>query len=261
VCAKLCTTDDENVRIVSQSANSPKFGSDFTGAVPMNNDILKSQLLEIRRALELLCEPGEVYELRMLGTGKGTISGYFDNLDKLALDAARFCDDCHPEGIYLTINPVNRALLSRSANHCISYVRHTTSDRDVLRRRWFPLDFDPVRPAGISSTDEEHEAALARARKAQELLASMQFPSPVLADSGNGAHLLYRIDEENDDLARERLKRCLDALALKFDDDKVKVDKTTFNAARIWKLYGTIARKGDSLPDRPHRLARILART
>jgi hypothetical protein len=31
-----------------------------------------------------------------------------------------------------------------------------------------------------------------------------------------------------------------------------------FNPARIWKLYGTIARKGDSLPDRPHRLARVL---
>ena len=41
-------------------------------------------------------------------------------------------------------------------------------------------------------------------------------------------------------------------------DDRVKVDRTTYNAARIWKLYGTLVCKGDSTPDRPHRLARWL---
>jgi hypothetical protein len=39
----------------------------------------------------------------------------------------------------------------------------------------------------------------------------------------------------------------------------VEVDKTTFNAARICKLYGTVARKGSHLPERPHRLTRLLA--
>ena len=31
-----------------------------------------------------------------------------------------------------------------------------------------------------------------------------------------------------------------------------------FNAARIVKAYGTVARKGDDIPERPHRLSRIL---
>lgn len=35
-------------------------------------------------------------------------------------------------------------------------------------------------------------------------------------------------------------------------------DQTVFNPARLWKLYGTTARKGDDLPERPHRLARLL---
>ena len=35
----------------------------------------------------------------------------------------------------------------------------------------------------------------------------------------------------------------------------MKVDQSTFNAARIWKLYGTVARKGDDMPDRPHRIS------
>jgi hypothetical protein len=38
----------------------------------------------------------------------------------------------------------------------------------------------------------------------------------------------------------------------------VKVDVTCANAARIWKAYGTVARKGDSIPGRPHRRSQIL---
>ncbi|GAI49189.1 unnamed protein product, partial [marine sediment metagenome] len=48
------------------------------------------------------------------------------------------------------------------------------------------------------------------------------------------------------------------ALATRFDDDAVSIDPGVFNAARIWKLPGTLARKGDSTPDRPHRLATLL---
>ncbi len=33
---------------------------------------------------------------------------------------------------------------------------------------------------------------------------------------------------------------------------------TCANAARIWKAYGTVARKGDSILGRPHRISRIL---
>jgi hypothetical protein len=44
----------------------------------------------------------------------------------------------------------------------------------------------------------------------------------------------------------------------RYSDDTVKVDVTSANASRIWKAYGTVARKGDSIPGRPHRLSRIL---
>ena len=37
------------------------------------------------------------------------------------------------------------------------------------------------------------------------------------------------------------------------------VDLKVFNAARIWKLYGTKACKGDNTTERPHRLAKLLA--
>ena len=87
-------------------------------------------------------------------------------------------------------------------------------------------------------------------------LALKIWPEPILSDSGNGAHLLYRVEVPASDAGC--VKRCLQALAFRFDNDKVKIDEAVFNPSRIWKLYGTVSRKGDDMPDRLHRLARIL---
>jgi AAA domain-containing protein len=218
---------------------------------------LRADSAEIHGAIGLLCEPGEVYELRALGTTKGTVSGYFADFEKLAGNATGCSDRLQADGVYLTLNPVKHDLLARASNRLEGYAKHTSADADIVARRWLPLDFDPVRPAGISSTDVEHEAALAKARECIEVLKGAGFPDPVVADSGNGSHLLYRIDLPNDDASRDLLRRVLDSLDSLLSDEAITVDKTTFNAARIWKLYGTPTRKGDSLPDRPHRLARI----
>ncbi|MGB9610537.1 MAG: hypothetical protein ACPL7M_06145, partial [Bryobacteraceae bacterium] len=85
-----------------------------------------------------------------------------------------------------------------------------------------------------------------------------RWTAPVFSDSGNGAHLLYRIDLPNDAEAAELIKRCLRALAARFNTAVVAVDEATFNASRIFKVYGTTARKGDNTADRPHRMSRIL---
>ena len=48
-------------------------------------------------------------------------------------------------------------------------------------------------------------------------------------------------------------------MSIEFSDDKVEVDKTTYNPSRICRLYGTIACKGDNVPTRPNRQARIIS--
>ncbi len=133
------------------------------------------------------------------------------------------------------------------------------SDDQVILRRYLPIDTDPVRPAGISSTDEEHNAAIDRARSIERhLVAHLGFPRAIVGDSSNGGHVLPRIELPNDDAARLLVERCLQALDLRFSDECVVVDVSVSNAARVWKLYGTVAGKGDSLPERPHRVARLL---
>jgi hypothetical protein len=89
-----------------------------------------------------------------------------------------------------------------------------------------------------------------------DCLRERYFPEPIILDSGNGYHLLFLVDLPADDSGL--IERALKALAFKFSDDKVKIDSSNCNAARIWKMPGTLARKGDDTPDRPHRRAQVL---
>lgn len=216
---------------------------------------------EIRRALAILA-PAGVFEIRAPKTRQNsryeaTTAGYFDNPDDAVKAVAKLAG--RAPGIYITLNPVDPALLARSANRLDPRAKHTTNDAEIIARYWLLLDFDPVRPAGISSSDAEHQAALERALVVCGWLMNSQgWPAPVYADSGNGAHLLYRIDLPNDADSKALVEAVLKSLANRFDDDRVKLDTGVGNAARITKLYGTQARKGDPLPDRPYRISRIL---
>src|SRR5271155_92148 len=93
-------------------------------------------------------------------------------------------------------------------------------------------------------------------QRVQTELSKAGWPEPVVADSGNGYHLLYRIDLPSDDGGL--VKRVLAALAAQFNTPEVKIDEKVFNPARIVKLYGTKARKGDHTDERPHRWSKII---
>lgn len=216
----------------------------------------KADRENIAEAIRILFEPGQVVELRVPKAGKlGTISGYFDDYDKLAGELERLSGTA--PAVYYTLNPVNPALLARANNHTNAYAKVTTSDAadNVVRRLWLLIDCDPVRPADISSNGEEKEAARRMAAHIKKYLKTLGWSDPVIADSGNGYHLLYRIDLPNDDETRALIEAVLKALAARFDNSAVKIDQKVFNASRITKAYGTMACKGDSIPERPHRLS------
>src|SRR5262245_59290382 len=218
---------------------------------------VQSRYEAIQRGTELLMEPGQVYEVRIPKAGRnGTISGYFDDLGKLANAIAGL--DVTVPGIYVTLNPCNPALLARAANRMRERAEIATADADILRRNWFLIDCDPLRPAGISSTNAEHGRAISVACGIWDDLHSEGFPDPVVADSGNGAHLLYHISLPNTAESTQCIKRILSGVAKHCSTKDVAVDVSVYNAARITKLYGTMACKGDPTPDRPHRRSCIL---
>jgi P4 family phage/plasmid primase-like protien len=202
-----------------------------------------------------MCLPKETYELRCPNAG-ATISGYFNDFDILAKKASALSGNV--PAVYITINPVKPELLARAENRANPRAFITTGDREILRRTRLMIDCDAERPAGVSSTDEEHELALRRCRSIKNWLTQAGFPDPILADSGNGGHLIYAIDLPNDDASTTLVRSFLEAVGQQFSKAGVNVDQTVFNAARIDKLYGTMSCKGENTPERPHRLSRIL---
>ena len=213
----------------------------------------------ILAALGVLFTQEDVIELRAFPKGrKRTDAGYFDgqHSQQLTEHAARL--SASGAAVYVTLNPVDPQLLSRYSNRIENFAQSTTTDKQVTRRRWLLVDIDPVRPSGTSATDAQLDAAKVKARAVYGYLNGIGWGAPLVAESGNGMHLLYAIDLPNDDDATALVKAVLITLGERFDDTQTKVDRAVFNAARICKLYGTLANKGDHTAAAPWRLSKLL---
>lgn len=210
----------------------------------------------ILQTLSIMAKNAPV-EIRMLHVDRrGTVSGYYEDYNRLVKDIQQFDGK---NDIYITMNEISTDIVARSKNHLTKYAKHTTRDEEIVSRRWLLVDLDPSRAAGISSTDTELEAAEIMSSEIKEYLCSVGFPEPIYAISGNGYHLLYSLDEVNSESVTKLIQQFLKALDGKFSNEKVKVDTSTYNAARIVKLYGTTACKGDHTDDRPHRRSYIIS--
>jgi hypothetical protein len=221
-----------------------------------------AQLKALIRTLSNVLVVGDVVELRALEASRNggrphTESGYFDRDHFKEMAQAALTLTGSAKGVYFTLNPVKPDLLARRCNR-VDYAKdnETTCDKDIASICWLPIDADAVKPSGVSATDEEHKAGLAVARQVVEYLAGLGWPEPLVGDSGNGGHALYRVRLPVEDAGL--IKRCLEALSRRFSTDAVKIDIKVCNPARIWKLYGTMARKGDHTSARPHRPAHLL---
>lgn len=225
---------------------------------------------EVLRTIKTL-RPEGLMEVRVLGLrpnhgGKSyTASGYFDDPHKAARAALQY-EAKRPDGIYLLLNEPDAALFARSPNKMTDYPKATTSDQDVVRRRWLLLDLDPKRPSGVASNPRQLASAERLSRECRDLLCGAGWPAPVEAMSGNGAYLLFGLDLPNDAettaLATDVLKAInhkVGQTGVPADEPIAQVDLTTFNAARIARLLGTMNRKGHPTPALPHRRSRLLA--
>lgn len=213
---------------------------------------------EVRKSISVLQDPQEIFEARVIGTQRKVInSGYFRDAETLfkAFDSI----DLRNRNVYITLGKVKQECFSRSQREHFEQTNVTTSDTDISGYQWLFIDIDPVRPTGISSSQEELKTAQELARKVYLYLQGLGFEEPVKALSGNGCHLFYRISVMNDAAGRALVEKCLKVLASLFDTDQVKVDTTNYNPARICKLHGTLAQKGASTPERPHRMSRIFS--
>jgi hypothetical protein len=202
---------------------------------------------EVRRAIGLLVDPNHFVQIQSLPNAnykhvKGSdTEGLVKTIAELAGD----------KGTYLTLNPFNGPPAK------------AVKSSEILKRRWFLIDPDANKPAGVtkdaSTTDEEKECARQVTESIREHLRENGWPDPIYVDSGNNWQLLYRVELPNDRLSQQLLSKTLKALGDKFNTKRVTIDKGVHDARRICKIPGTMVRKGDGQGDRPHRMARLMS--
>lgn len=209
----------------------------------------------IRKTISIFKPNNALFEVRIIGKGnrKRIISGYFTDVNTLIKQFDTI--DPRATNMYITINKVNTACYSREQHDCFRQTDATTRDHEIDAYEWLFVDLDPERLAEISSSDEELEAAKELSDKVYEYMKNLGFYDPVRAMSGNGHHLLYKIDLPNTDENKDLIERCLTNLASMFNNGKVKIDIVNHNQSRICKLYGTLAQKGANTKERPHRMS------
>lgn len=200
---------------------------------------------ELRRGLSILADPNQGCQIVALPSARqATLLG--SDLDGLIASAEAMPSGA---GVYVCLNPVRLDLGSKA------------KAVDVKSRRWLLMDIDPLKAAGFdkhSATDEEKEDAKKSAENVWEILKGHDWPDPMVIDSGNGWYLLYRINLPNDESSRAALRALLHGLRVLVADQPCSFDASVHNADRLAKLPGTWAKKGDPLPDRPHRPSRIV---
>ena len=210
----------------------------------------------IRQWYDIFKDNHELVEIRVLDPNtRKTYSGYFTNIETL-LSAIKPYDKC---ALYFTLNKIDDACYSREQHDKISTkVKATTSDNEILSRKWCLIDVDCEKPSDTNSTNEEKELAKVVVNNVYKFLRDEGFEKPVICDSANGYHLLYKQDMQSTPANTEVMKKFLQVLDMYFSNEKVKIDCSTYNASRICKLYGTYSRKGSNTKDRPQRMSYIL---
>ena len=91
---------------------------------------LKASIIKVpvKEQLSALINNGEVIEVRIIGTEKGVVSGYYDNLDKLEHDLYKY-NGRH--NIFFTMNELNGSFDSVDKNVLSNHSINTTKDKDI----------------------------------------------------------------------------------------------------------------------------------
>jgi hypothetical protein len=245
--------------------------------------VTDEQLEDLIRGAKTLFKHKQLVEVRLMLKGGKMRGLYFDDHDRMAETVRRL--DGHPQlqSIYCIFNPVSPKLLEQRASCACERCQrapigknptfqqaeqtingpsqHLTANEEIDSLNWLFIDVDTTRAPGFEhepSTREEKLAAREVANKVLRYLTDeKKWPQPLLADSGNGYHILCKINMLNTQNSIDMLVDVLKALAAKFNSDAAKIDDSVFNAARLTRFYGTTTRKGTGTTERPYRRNKI----
>lgn len=214
------------------------------------------------RHLRLLNLP--LHELRCIQLDGRIVRGWFNDREALAETA---CGMSKPSegsevygGIYVTVNELESFFEEFVDDEMRTGA--STKAENVLRYRNLVMDIDPNKPESAkkcAATAAEHAAVLQALEKAKALSPEHGLPEPALIDSGNGGYPIYRIDLPNSEESENLIQRVFVAFGKLLDNDGCHVDQSVFDPSRIFRLAGTINRKGTATMERPFRGTKIIS--
>lgn len=232
-----------------------------------------TQLADIQRGIRLLFKPGQLVEFRVKTSADNWRGFYYDNHEQLAVTVERLDHDPRVVSLYYVINAV-RPNLPRERGITVNPndaqvdaildgpTQQLTTNDDVETFNWLFIDVDTTRAVGMEhepSTKEEKAGARAVATAVVNYLTDeKKWPQPLLGDSGNGYHILAKVNFLNSAHNKHLLVDCLKTLASKFDGPAANIDASVFNPARLTRAYGSTTRKGTSTEERPYRQNKLI---
>lgn len=179
--------------------------------------------------------PAEYTEVRIIGWPSGG-----SVIQRWVQDEEAFVELCREwsgkRQCYVGINPRSR---------------EGGSAGDVARVVAIPFDVDSKKPKKEAATDEELEQAKQRMIELVSWISIEAYERPLVAMSGNGYHVLQRVNLKIDDTLPSRLEAY-------FHEAPTEGMDSIFDLPRIIKIPGTMSVKGVPTTERPHRLSHIL---
>lgn len=208
---------------------------------------------QVKRGL-LLYEPNELVNIRVLLNNGRMVSQFSRDKSNLTRFVANIDNDQEIKAIFVQLQVLNLA------NHRDIPKGSGVKREHVSHYRWFVIDIDTLRPdkASTNATEEEKEHSLTVARAVTMHLQSIGWPEPILCDSGNGWHLVWKIALSNTQEHYQMFESCLLASAAKFDNEHAEIDCSLAEPEQIIKLWGTMVRKGKNTPLRPWRRSTVV---
>lgn len=212
--------------------------------------------IELKKTWDLFVGEDGFTEVRILG--RFQYSGYFKSFENLCaqLEPYTNMDD---EQIYFVMNEISQDCYARP--QCERFVKSpkvTTNDSNILKRNFLLLDFDPVRVSQTNSSEEQFERAHKKAQEVFRFLKEKGFEDMAVAISGNGWHVLVRVDIPCDEETDKIIKDFYTYMGSVFTDEYVDFDTSVYTRARLTKLYSTLAKKGANIPSNPWRQSKIV---
>ena len=202
----------------------------------------------IKKMLAQLFEPGQVIGVSGIKLNNTMSKKFFTDVDNAAAVIEKADASGNFKGIYVTLQLLKPGSTSDKRTDVASYVH-------------LMIDFDRKAKNGNAS-DEERCAIEQVMQEAKEWLCGILESEPLVADTGNGFHLVFKLQPfAADERAMSLLKECILAVKARFEKSglNLEIDASVAEPEQLTRGYGTWNRKYPETPGRPQRQSRVLS--